>query len=406
MAGRILYVCSARSFRSYRLRRKMKDMVKCWRKLGYEVEHFCGGDLYESSNTLEDDAKATAQYYQKWFRKVPFISPFVQSCSERRDIHHDSLMLDKLVSLTNQQKPDIIWERNSRLGTAALTVARKIGVPYVLEWIDNITSYSISWYHRKAVNIERRKNQEADYIVVISEKLREDLAQEGVDKNKILVAYNAVNPEEFQADHTGRQEYRQQIGIREDEVLVGYLGSYAFYHDMVRLVLAADILRKRKEAEIKILMVGAGKQYKKARQLAKQRNLLGSMIMMKPWVPAEMVPKVLSALDIAVLPGCPDNMCPIKVQEYMAMELATLVPDYPGNREVITEGQTGMLFEPKNEQSLAEKLSLLAKDSKTRADLGKQARQEVLRRFTWEQTWGKILQEIMRRIGHIDNDGQ
>jgi glycosyltransferase involved in cell wall biosynthesis len=65
---------------------------------------------------------------------------------------------------------------------------------------------------------------------------------------------------------------------------------------------------------------------------------------------------------------------------------------------VITEGQTGLLFEPKNEQSLADKLSLLAKDTKTRVTLGKNARQEVLRRFTWEKTWGKTLQEIMHRI--------
>jgi glycosyltransferase involved in cell wall biosynthesis len=406
MAGRVIYVCGARGFRSDRPRRKMKDMVKCWRGLGYEVEYFCGGDLYESSNTPADDVKARAQYYQKWYRKVPFMSPFVQSCSERRDIRHTPLMLDRLTSIVKQNRPDIIWERNSRMASASLDVAQKNGIPYVFEWMDHVIPYSISLYHHKAVEIEKRKNQQADYIVVVSEKLREDLAQEGVEKNKILVAYNAVNPEEFRANRAERQRYRSQLGIEDSEVLVGYLGSYAFYHDMIRLVLAADILRKRKEAEIKILMVGVGEQYKKTLRLAKQRNLLGSMIMMKPWVPAEMVPEVLSALDIAVLPGCTDIICPIKVQEYMATELAVVVPDYLCNREVVTDGQTGVLFEPKNEKSLADKLLLLAKDSKTRAALGKQARQEVLRRFTWEKTWGKTLQEIMRRIGHIDNDGQ
>jgi glycosyltransferase involved in cell wall biosynthesis len=115
-------------------------------------------------------------------------------------------------------------------------------------------------------------------------------------------------------------------------------------------------------------------------------------------VPHEKVSQYLAASNAAALPDCTDIICPIKIQEYMAMELATVVPDYPCNREVITEGQTGLLFEPKNEQSLADKLALLAKDSKTRAALGKQARQEVLRRFTWEKTWGKTLQEIMHRI--------
>jgi len=96
-----------------------------------------------------------------------------------------------------------------------------------------------------------------------------------------------------------------------------------------------------------------------------------------------------------VLPGSIELICPIKVQEYMAMELATVVPDYPCNREVIREGQTGMFFEPGNEESLADKLSMLARDNTLRATLGKQARQEVLRRFTWKKTWGKALSEII-----------
>ena len=376
----------------------MQDLVRCWRELGYEVEHFCGGDLYESSNTLEDDIKAKQDYHQKWYRKLRFMSPFVQSCSEMRDLAHNRRMFGRLRAMVERDKPDIIWERASRLSSAGLTIARMYGIPFVHEWKDHLVPYSFPLYHRRAVNLEKRKNQEADYIVVESDKVKEDLAQEGVDISKILVAHNAVSPEEFQIDTAGRQEYRRRLGIREDEVLIGYLGSYAFYHDMVRLVLAAEILRKQGKACIKILMVGTGKEYEETHRLAEKRNLLGSTVIMEPWVPAETVPKVLSALDVAVLPGSTDIICPIKIQEYMAMELATVVPDYPCNREVITEGQTGLLFEPKNEQSLAGKLSLLAKDTKTRVTLGKNARQEVLRRFTWEKTWGKALQEIMHRI--------
>jgi glycosyltransferase involved in cell wall biosynthesis len=234
---------------------------------------------------------------------------------------------------------------------------------------------------------------------VVSEKLKDDLAQEGVSHDKILVAYNAVGPQEFRNNLAARQEHRAELGIGTNEVLIGYLGSYAFYHDMIRLVLVADILKYHKELSIKILMVGTGKQYEETRRLAERQNLLNTMIIMKPWVPKEMVPRILSALDVAVLPGCTGGIiCPIKVQEYMAMGLATVIPDYSCNREVITERQTGMLFEPKNEQSLADKLLLLLKDGKLRAVLGKNAREEVFRHFTWERTWGKALQEIMRRI--------
>lgn len=382
-----------------RLKPKMKGVVDVWRELGYDVQHICGGDLYESSSTQAEDAKAQQQFHQKWYRRLPFMSPFVQSCSERRDIAHDELMLEKLRSLVKERKPDIIWERSSRLSSAGLTVAKEIGVPFVLEWKDHLVTYSVSLHHRRAVNLEKRKNAEADFIVVESEKLRDDLAAEGVDRDKILVAHNAVKPDEFTRNVSAGSEYRTKLGIQADEMLVGYLGSYAFYHDMKRIILAADILRKRKIENIKILLVGTGKQYEETRQLAERLNLLGSTVLMEPWVESDEVPKILSAVDVAVLPGCTDIICPIKVQEYMAMELPTLVPGYDCNREVVTDGKTGILFDPQNEKSLADKLQILAEDSELRKTLSHNARQEVIERFTWEKTWGKALQDIMRQIG-------
>lgn len=142
-------------------------------------------------------------------------------------------------------------------------------------------------------------------------------------------------------------------------------------------------------------MVGQGQEYPKARRIALQRGLLDTILIMKPIVPADKVPSILAALDIAVLPGSTDIICPIKIQEYMASELPTLAPDYSCNREVVDDGKNGMLFTPKNERALAEKISILANDDELRSRLGKEARQEVQRRFTWGKTWGAALECIL-----------
>ena len=364
------------------------------------MELFSSGDLSASGDVSPD---ADTRYVRKWYRKSKIISPLYMSVSEKRDIDNDLKVEAKLEELARRNRPDIIWERAGRLSWAGLRVARKIGVLYVYEWIDNLIPYSISLYHHRAVELENRKIHESDFIVVVSDKLKEDLISEGAEPAKILVAHNAVNPDEFQVDHVVGREYRSDLGIGEDEVLIGYLGSYAFYHDSTRLILAADILRNHKCPKMKILMVGIGKDYKITCRLAKRLNLLGSMVIMKPKVLKEVVPKILSALDVAVLPGSTDIICPIKVQEYMALELPAVVPDYPANREVVTDSQTGMFFTPKNKESLAEKLSLLAENHDLRTCIGKSAREEVLRRFTWEKTWGKVLQEIMHRINTREN---
>jgi FkbM family methyltransferase len=395
MSKRILYLCAGRSFYSRNLGRKIAGVAQSWRSLGHEVLHVCGGDLL---GEVPISPAALRAYHGKWYRRIGLLAPVVHSISEHKDIQHDKRLLQHVLQQAASFRPDLIWERNARLQQAGLTAARQLGVPYVLEWLDHLIPYSVSWYRSRAVALEERKHREADFIVVVSDYLRQQLAAEGIDRGKIVVAYNAVDPEEFRRKAAARGETRRCLGIDEDEFLAGYLGSYAFYHDSKRLVLAADILRKQGSHKLKILMVGDGLQYPECHKLARRLGLSDSLVIMKPRVPVKEVPGILAALDAAILPGSTDIICPIKVQEYMAAELPTVLPDYPANREVITHGETGLLFTPQDERSLAESLLALAHDPAAAARLGQNARREVQQRFTWEKTWGAALQKILQRI--------
>jgi glycosyltransferase involved in cell wall biosynthesis len=145
-------------------------------------------------------------------------------------------------------------------------------------------------------------------------------------------------------------------------------------------------------------MVGNGELYPECLAEAQQRGLIGGILTMRPGVPGREVPATLSALDIAVLPGSTDIICPIKIQEYMAAGLPTIAPDYLCNREVITHGKTGMLFTPGDEVALAKAILELSRGRELRQHMSRVARAEVASRFTWERTWGKTLRQIFDRI--------
>lgn len=398
-AGRqLLYLCGGRSFHSNSPGRKISEVVNCWRKAGFRINHVCGADIYDSGTRVGQDYGAQ-DTYSRWYRKLPVVSSLVTSLSEWRDIRHDKEMLRHLRGEFDRSKPEVIWERSSRLHNAGLILAREYKVPYVLEWKDNLVNYRMSLFRRKALKLEIKKNQESDYIVVESDVLREKLIEQGVDAKKILVAHNAVTASEFQPDQVNRTLTREKYGVTGRAVLVGYLGSYAFYHDTERLILAAKLLQGDRNARnIRIVMIGAGKEYELCREMAGKFGLLGGILMMNPGVPKEEVPDILAALDIAVLPGSTDIICPIKVQEYMACGLPVVVPDYLCNREVVDEGRTGLLFKPGSEEDLATKVMALATDEAQRKIIGRQAREEVQRRFSWERTWGAALQHIMQNI--------
>ncbi|MFC1636036.1 glycosyltransferase family 4 protein [Planctomycetota bacterium] len=397
---RILYLCGGRNFCSRKPSRKLAEVANCWRRAGHEVKHVCGGDL--ACDPVYAGGRGTyvsQEAYTRWCRRFPSITPpLVTSMSEWRDIRHDRRMLEHLHNVAREWRPTVVWERSCRLHCAGLEIAKLLHVPYVLEWKDHLIDYRFSILRGRALRLEVRKNRDADYIVVESEVLRDKLANKGVNTQKIIVAHNAVNPEEFCRDEEKRKRVRQEFGTDDDTVLVGYLGSYAFYHDAARLVLAAKMIRRRNTAPtIKILMVGVGKEYPRSRRIAEKLGLLDDILIMKPGVPKDEVPSILAALDIAVLPDSTDIICPIKVQEYMACELPSVVPDYTCNREVLREGETGVFFKPKDEAALAEQIVLLAINQKLRERIGRCAREDVIHRFSWEVTWGAALQMVLDR---------
>jgi glycosyltransferase involved in cell wall biosynthesis len=191
-------------------------------------------------------------------------------------------------------------------------------------------------------------------------------------------------------------QVRGELGIDDDVVLAGYLGSYAFYHDATCLVRAAALIdEQRSDRRVKVLMVGAGKEYPESRALAEELGVLDETLLMLPGVPKDRVPGILSAIDIAVLPGSTDIICPIKVQEYMASLLPTVAPDYVCNREVLHDGVTGELFAPKDAEALASKILRLANDEAQRLRMGQQARVDAAKCFSWQATWGAVLDRIL-----------
>jgi glycosyltransferase involved in cell wall biosynthesis len=393
----VLYLVSGRSTSRKNPGTKIKSILSCWEKIGFDVHPIFGGDLPGGTVDPEGDY-GQSSYYKKWYRQIKLLSPFIRSVSELRDLKHQKSTAEYLTEIVSKNPPDLIWERSSRLHSAGLEVAGRFEIPSVLEWKDHLIPYRFSLFHHKAASMEKWKNGAADFIVVESGVLGDMLALEGVERRKLIVAHNAADPERFNQDGELRKIRRFELGISDKETLIGYLGSYAFYHDAVRLVRATDILCRGRVAGIRVLMIGNGEQYPECLAEAQQRGLIGGILTMGLGVPGHEVPAILSALDIAVLPGSTDIICPIKIQEYMAAGLPTIAPDYPCNREVITHGKTGMLFTPGDEAALAKTILELSRDRELRQHMGLAARMEVATRFTWEKTWGKTLRQIFARI--------
>lgn len=387
---KIMYICGARSFFSSSPIRKIAEVVSCFR-LYSDVMFISGGDFVKNGK-VSSFAKTIINPKRKsrsWL--VDFV---VNTVSEIRDLWNDRKIYRFLLK---QEEPVCVVERSSRFCYAGMRYSRKKCIPYVLEWKDNVINYRFSLFKFWARRVEKKKLACADCIFVESKVIKDLLVKEGVDSSRIVVTYNAVNPDEFVRNDDDRMAIRSEYNFRASDIVIGYVGTYAFYHDSIRMILAAEELRKRGFSQVKWLLIGNGKDYEMCRITAEKCGLLDDCIYMIPGVPKEQVPRYLSAVDMTILPGSTDLICPIKVMEYMSSQTVVLAPDYPCNREVLTE-DCGAFFEPFSEVSIANQIISLLKQPENIKILGESARKIVTDNFVWEKTYGLALKRVLEKF--------
>lgn len=392
--NKVLYNISGRSFYRNQLGRKISEVISCWDKLPIELDVYCGGDLKNSPDTKSTEYGASKIHNSK-VRKIKYLLPLVRSLSEFKDIVHDVKAYFFLKNKISKSNYDLVWERSSRLHFASLLLAKKYRIPFVLEWKDHLVDYDVSLFVLFAKWVECYKVRKADYIVVESYVLKEELEKKFSISGKIIVAHNAVNTDEFKKINKHREAIRSQFHISSEQTLVCYIGSFAFYHDTIRLVLAAYDLYQRGVDNVKFLLVGNGKEYLECLEKAKELDIKDRTLFFMEPVPMNNVPHILSGADITVLPGSTDIICPIKVFEYMSSETVAIIPDYKCNSDVIRDGVSGALFKPFDEIDLANTIRTYADDKELANKIRKSARKEVIENYSWDSTWGKVLLDIL-----------
>jgi len=392
MDKKLIYLISGRSATSKNPGRKISEIIKVW-EIKYKIYSVFGGDLPFGIGYKKDkiDSYGSAAYHQQSFRKS-----FVwTTLSEFKDVIHTFITLFHLFKNYKSEAVDIIWERSTRLHWAGLIFSKIKNVPYILEWKDHLIPEQKSLLKSFARYIEKKKILKAEFIVIESSILKNWIVKEyNIDSNKVLVALNAVNYSDFSKRNINNSENLKKYNFQTHKTTVTYLGSFAFYHDSKRLVLAAKILFEL-NPDITIYMVGDGKDKNDCINLAKDLNIHEKNIFFMPPVKKEEVPEILHNSAIAVLPGSTDIICPVKIMEYMAAGCVTIAPDYECNKEVIHHLKNGMLFKAGDEKSLAEVINQIANNKILAGRISKNGMEYAKTNLSWEITWGKTLEFIL-----------
>ncbi|MCQ2497387.1 MAG: glycosyltransferase family 4 protein [Lachnospiraceae bacterium] len=107
------------------------------------------------------------------------------------------------------------------------------------------------------------------------------------------------------------------------------------------------------------------------------------------WVRGSDKEKLLRDSGIFLFPSYNEGM-PMSVLEAMAYGLLVITTNVGGIPKLISHGETGFIFEPGNTKAMAECLSKLLNDEELRRRIGQQAREFVIKNYSFEKHLEKL----------------
>ena len=300
---------------------------------------------------------------------------------------------ENLHELCMNLRPSILHGASNHMnGHAVNLVAQELGIPSVYEvrglWEITRISRQPKWkegdYYKLMSNMEAKAAKDATAVICITQALADEMVSRGVDSNKITLVHNGVHVDRFTPRPVDR-DLEKTLGTKGN-VVIGYVGSIVDYEGLNLLIEASENLIQRGVENFSILIVGDGAALPSLKHLVSESSASEHFIFTGR-VPHEDVERYYSLIDIAPFPRLSlpvtEMVSPLKPFEAMAMEKLVIASNVAALEEIVSDGETGLLFEKDNPESFTEVLLRSIQDSQLREDLGKNARQWVIENRDW-----------------------
>jgi L-malate glycosyltransferase len=207
----------------------------------------------------------------------------------------------------------------------------------------------------------RMTDRMVDAIVVNCQAVRQHLiTDEGVPPARVHLCYNGLDTETFSPARAALP-----AALSGAEIVIGTVAVLRPEKGLATLFDAfAQVSRGR--SDMKLLVVGSGSMRQELDELSGALGI-AAKVHFEP-ATADVVPW-LNAMDIFVLPSLSEALSN-SLMEAMACSVAAVASSTGGNPELVSDGETGLLFPPGDAAALALQLRRLVEDESLRRRLG------------------------------------
>lgn len=297
---------------------------------------------------------------------------FMQIIARIDDLCNFTPFFLRMLLLYRSFKPDIVHLNNEPLcNRAALLAARLLRIPIISHVRGPLTgSRSMYWLFTLP-----------DHFIPVSHWVSADIGKLGIAPEKRTVVYDGLELEKLDLNADG-QAFRSRFNMTQNNFAVGLVGLIIPWKGQ-RMFLEAARQLKGQIPGLKMLIVGGTPEdcrdfEHELKHIVKEQDLEDTVIFTGH---VSDMPVVYNGLDVAVSASITPEPLGTMVIETMTMARPLIAPAHGGGAEMNTNGETALLFEPGNVDSLTRAILELYHDPELGKRLGAKARTRALSTF-------------------------
>ncbi len=300
------------------------------------------------------------------------IAPPIPSPAEYRELERARIQ-ERLSALIAAHRPDVVLIGRETFVWDVPEIAEAHRVPSIMliRGGSRTTRFLNGAYPDVIARELLAKYRKVDLLVTVAKHLTEGLQRLGF--KAVRTNTNAVDLRQFSPRPKDIGLLRT-LGLREDNVVVMHVANLQARKRSLDLVSSAELALKR-DRRLVYIMVGDGplrqvmEESCKRKRIYKQFRYIG-------WVEYDLVPEYMNLADIVVMPSESEGLARVYL-EAQACGRLLLASEIPAAREVVVNGENGLLFRLSDIEELTAKTLLAAEDSGLRANIGRNARESV-----------------------------
>jgi glycosyltransferase involved in cell wall biosynthesis len=305
--------------------------------------------------------------------------------------------------LESSNKLDILHLHNFRTyqNYVAYSYAKRTNTPYILQAhgsIPRIGKKELKWLYDVFFGYQLLRD--ASKVIALTQVETDQYRHMGISEEKIAIVPNGIDLSEY-AELPPKGSFKKKFGIPENMKIIFYLGRIHKIKGIDLLIRAYAHLKNVMKYRGAILVIaGPDDGYlSDAKALAYTLGVPDSVVFVGPLYSVDKLAAYVDS-DLCVLPSRYETF-PIALLEVYACSKPIVASNLQGLKELIVDGETGLLFEAGNFKQMAEKMAYLLNDNNKATEIGMKARGLVEERYSMDRVVDN-LEELYMEIADRD----